>query len=386
MTIINNLSPSLFAPAARPRSHSIRSKLWKSRLILLLIVLPTVVVSLYYALIASPMYVSESAFVVRVAAPPSSTSFGSMLQNSGITRSQDDTFSVQEYIRSRDALRLMEETLPVRSYFDALHGDVIARFPAPWESGLFEELYRYYEKRVQVVHNGTTGITVLRTSAFVPQDAFTMNQKLLDLGNDRLVRMNERARGDAVRFATDEVENAENRMIDAQKNITLFRNKELMIDPGLNSVSMVELMSKISAELATSRANLAETRTTAPDSSSIPFITSRIDALENQLTLERGKVAGTDTSIAPRIADYEALILQREFSNKALLSALDSLKTARADARRQQLYLEVVVPPHLPDQAELPLALKNIAIVLFVTSLGYLLGWLLLTAIRDHGS
>ena len=79
-------------------------------------------------------------------------------------------------------------------------------------------------------------------------------------------------------------------------------------------------------------------------------------------------------------------MLQREFSNKALLSALDSLKTARADARRQQLYLEVVVSPNLPDQAELPLALKNIAIVFLVTSIGYLLGWLLLTAIRDHDS
>lgn len=363
-----------------------RPKLWKWRFAIVFIALPVLLVSLYHIFVAAPIYVSESAFVVRVAAPPSSSSFGSMLQNSGITRSQDDTFSVQEYIRSRDALALMEDALPVRRFFDGSHGDVLARFPAPWESGLFEELYRYYSKRVQVVHNDTTGITILRTSAFLAQDAYAMNRELLDLGNDRLMKMNERARGDAVRFATAEVEGAERRMIDAQKNITLFRNKELMIDPGLNSVSMVELMSRISAELAVSRANLAETRTNAPDSSSIPFMTSRIDALEKQLTLERSKVAGTDGSLAPRIADYEALMLQREFSNKALLSALDSLKTARADARRQQLYLEVVVSPHVPDRAELPLALKNIAIVLFVTSIGYLLGWLLLTAIRDHGS
>jgi capsular polysaccharide transport system permease protein len=335
---------------------------------------------------ATPMYVSESAFVVRMAAPPSSTSFGSVLQNSGITRSQDDTFSVQEYIRSRDALTAVQAILPLRNFFDDTHGDALSRFPAPWESGLFEELFRYYSKRVKVVHNDTTGITVLRTSAYQPHDAFVLNRTLLDMGNERLTKMNERARGDAVRFAAAEVENAEQRMIDAQKNITLFRNKELMIDPKLNSVSMVELMSRISSELAVARANLAETRATAPDSSSIPYMTSRIDALEKQLTLERSKVAGTDGSIAPRIADYEALMLQREFSSKALLSALDSLKTARADARRQQLYLEVVVMPNTPDQAELPLALKNIAIVLFITSIGYLLGWLLLTAIRDHGS
>ena len=264
MKVINNLAPGLFTPAAASRHIHVRPKLWKWRFAIVFIALPVLLVSLYYIFVAAPIYVSESAFVVRVAAPPSSSSFGSMLQNSGITRSQDDTFSVQEYIRSRDALALMEGALPVRRFFDGSHGDVLARFPAPWESGLFEELYRYYSKRVQVVHNDTTGITILRTSAFLAQDAYAMNRELLDLGNDRLMKMNERARGDAVRFATAEVEGAERRMIDAQKNITLFRNKELMIDPGLNSVSMVELMSRISAELAVSRANLAETRTNAP--------------------------------------------------------------------------------------------------------------------------
>ncbi|WP_157179281.1 capsule biosynthesis protein [Phyllobacterium sp. YR531] len=386
MIVINSLAPGLFTPATAPRPLYSRPKFLQRLLAALFIGVPTLLVSIYYIFIASPMFVSESAFVVRMAAPPSSSSFGSMLQNSGITRSQDDTFSVQEYIRSRDALAVVQDSLPLRRYYDSTHGDVLARFPAPWESGLFEELFRYYSKRVQIVHNDTTGITVLRTSAFLPQDALALNKELLDIGNARLIKMNERARGDAVRFATAEVEGAEHRMIEAQKNITLFRNKELMIDPKLNSVSMVELMSRISSELAVSRANLAETRSTAPDSSSIPYMTSRIDALEKQLATERSKVAGSDGSIAPRIADYEALMLQREFSNKALISALDSLKTARADARRQQLYLEVVVAPNLPDQAELPLAMKNIAIVLFVTSIGYLLGWLLLTAIRDHGS
>ncbi|MFJ7356014.1 Wzz/FepE/Etk N-terminal domain-containing protein [Phyllobacterium sp. NPDC097923] len=362
------------------------ARLWQKRLPLVVIVLPVLLVSVYYAFIAAPIYVSQSSFVVRVSAPPSSSSFGNLLQNSGITRSQDDTFSAQEYIRSRDALQRMSDDLPIRTYFDRPEADVFARFPAPWQTGLFEELYRYFSQRVQVIHNDTTGITVLRTSAFRPDDAYEMNQKLLELGSERLLKMNERARGDAIRFATTEVGNAEQRMIDAQKAITLFRNRELMIDPGQNSVSLVELMSRLSAELAASRASLAETRETAPDSSSIPFITSRISALEEQLKLEQQKVAGTDNSIAPRIADYEGLILQREFSNKALLSALDSLKTARADARRQQLYLEVVVPANRPDKAELPTAIRNITIVLLVTSIGYLLAWLLLTAIRDHSN
>ncbi|MBB3609287.1 capsule biosynthesis protein [Rhizobium sp. BK602] len=350
----------------------------------LVVLVPTLATSVYYAFFAAPIFVSESSFVVRMAAPPSSNAFGSLLQNSGITRSQDDTFSVQEYMRSREALKELGEQLPVRAIFGSPQADWLMRYPRFWENNSEEELYRYYSGRVDVIHNDTTGITVLRTTAFHAHDAYDLNNTLIALGGNLLLRMNDRARNDAVQFADNEVKEAQQQVIDTQKKITIFRNKELMIDPNASSTSMVELITQLSAQLATTRARLEQTRKTAPDSNSIPYLTSQITALEQQIETERGKMVGTDSSIAPRIADYESLALMREFANKSLVTALDALEVARADARRQQLYLEVVVPPHLPDEAELPLALKNILVVFLATSLAYLLGWLLLTAIRDH--
>ncbi|MFB9948285.1 capsule biosynthesis protein [Rhizobium puerariae] len=345
---------------------------------------PVAFASFYYAFLAAPIFVSESSFVVRMAAPPSSNAFGSLLQNSGITRSQDDTFSVQEYMRSRQALKELGDRLPVRGIFGSSDADWLMRFPRFWENNSEEELYRYYSDRISVIHNDTTGITLLRTTAFHATDAYSLNQTLLALSESLLQRMNERAHNDAVEFAGNEVRQAEQRMLEAQKSITAFRNKELMIDPNASSTSMVELIGQLSAELAAMRARLAEMRETAPNSNSIPFMTSQIAALERQIETERRKMVGSDNSIAPRIADYESLVLMREFADKALVSALDALDVARSDARRQQLYLEVVVPSHLPDEAELPLALKNIFITFLVMSFAYLVGWLLVTAVRDH--
>ncbi|ASW08389.1 capsule biosynthesis protein (plasmid) [Rhizobium sp. 11515TR] len=377
------IATSIAGPAkARKR----RKRFGRLSVYLLAVIAPTLAVSAYYAFIAAPIYVSESSFVVRMAAPPSSNVFGSLLQNSGITRSQDDTFSVQEYIRSRQALKELAERLPVRAIFGSPQADWLTRFPRFWENNSEEQLYNYYSDRVSVIHNDTTGITVLRTTAFHAQDAADMNASLLALGGDLLDRLNNRARGDAVRFADGEVQQAQQRVIDAQRNITNFRNKELMVDPNASSMSMIDLISNLTSTLANSRARLAETRKTAPDSSSIPFLTSQIAALEQQIENERAKMVGSDKSIAPRIADYESLVLMREFSNKALVSALDSLEAARADARRQQLYLEVVVPPQMPDEAEMPYALKNVTVVFLSLSLCYLLGWLMVTAIRDHES
>lgn len=375
------IAPAAFwqAKPGKRRKHSMQRYIFG-----LVVLVPTLATSVYYSLFAAPIFVSESSFVVRMAAPPSSNAFGSLLQNSGITRSQDDTFSVQEYMRSREALKELGEQLPVRAIFGSPQADWLTRYPRFWENNSEEELYRYYSGRVDVIHNDTTGITVLRTTAFHAHDAYDLNNTLIALGGNLLLRMNDRARNDAVQFADNEVKEAQQQVIDTQKKITTFRNKELMIDPSASSTSIVELMTQLSAQLATTRARLEQTRKTAPDSNSIPYLTSQITALEQQIETERSKMVGTDSSIAPRIADYESLVLMREFANKSLVSALDSLESARADARRQQLYLEVVVPPHLPDEAELPLALKNILIVFLSTSLAYLLGWLLLTAIRDH--
>jgi capsular polysaccharide transport system permease protein len=375
------IARSINGPMKTGKRHK-RSK--RTVVYMLVVVGPTLVVSAYYAFVAAPIYVSEASFVVRMAAPPSSNVFGSLLQNSGITRSQDDTFSVQEYIRSRQALKELGDRLPVRAIFGSPQADWLTRFPRFWENSSEEELYGYYSDRVSVIHNDTTGITVLRTTAFHAQDAADLNASLLALGGNLLDRLNDRARSDAVRFANNEVQEAQQRVIDAQRNITDFRNKELMIDPNASSTSMIELISNLTAELANTRARLAETRKTAPDSSAIPFLTSQIAALEQQIENERGKMVGSDKSVAPKIADYESLVLMREFTNKALVGALDALEAARADARRQQLYLEVVVPPHLPDDAEMPYALKNILVVFLSLSLAYLLSWLMVTAIRDH--
>jgi len=359
-------------------------RLWRLRYLMLFVVLPTLAAALYYGCLASPIYRSEAKFVVRYTAPPTSTGFGSLLSSAGFTRSQDDTFSVQDFLLSRDALARLEQAIDVRGMFSAPEADRIARFPQPWSSASFEALYRYYGKRVTVTHNATSGITTLVTTAFRAQDALHLNRSLLAFGSELLVRMNERAREDAVRFAQTEVGEAEKRLVSAQAAITRFRTREEMVDPGRLSAAMLDLIGKLASELATARARLSETTASAPDSTALPLLASRIDALERQIGAERAKLVGSNASVAPRIADYEGLVLERELASKMLTATANALDTARADARRRQLYLEPIVVPRQPDEAELPDRALTV-IVVFVTSLiGFAMGWLVLAAARDY--
>jgi capsular polysaccharide transport system permease protein len=368
----------------RNAAARIFASLRKHPVVLLGVICPTLLVATYYLIFAAPVFVSESKFVVRLSSPPSNSQIGAVLQSSGIARSQDDTFSVSDFLLSRDALQQLDRKQPLRSIFAASNADFLTRYPRPWDSNSFEGLYRYYLSRVDVVHNASTGITTLRTRAFSPQHAFGMNGELLSAASDLLVRLNNRAREDAISFSRKEVADAEKKLLDIQGDITSFRNDEMMIDPTRASVIMLDMIGRLSTELALARTRRAEADASAPDSAAVPSLNNRIAALEDQIDRERTKLVGSDTSISAHIADYERLTLKREMASKALALATSSLEAARADARRQQLYLEAIVQPNLPDEAIEPDGAVHVLVTFLLGSVISLIIWVFWMAAAEH--
>ena len=89
-----------------------------------------------------------------------------------------------------------------------------------------------------------------------------------------------------------------------------------------------------------------------------------IRALELQISKERKTIAGNGQALGSLLATYDRLTLERELAVKSLTSALTSLENARQEAQRQQLYLERIVEPNLPDQPEYP---ERLLLILAVT-------------------
>src|SRR5437762_134124 len=73
------------------------------------VVAPVTLATLYFGWIASDIYVSESRFVLRSQQRPQvQNPLGALLGTVGMTRSQDDAYTVQDFIASRDALRRLD--------------------------------------------------------------------------------------------------------------------------------------------------------------------------------------------------------------------------------------------------------------------------------------
>lgn len=355
-------------------------------LVLSLITGPTLIASVYYGLIASKRYVSEAHFIVRGMSSNRATGIAMLFRSFGISRAVDDANAVQNYMLSRDLARTLETRLPLRKMFSRPEADLFARFPHFWRGDSFERLYDYYLERVSVVQAPSKGITTLRVVAFRPRDAKQIADETLKLAEKLVNSMNARAQADALRSAQAELSLAENRVKNAQRDLTQFRNRELLIDPTKNSSSILETITSLSAELTRAMAQIQEMRTSTSSSPALQSMYARVDALEQRISIERRKLAGNENALSDKIASYDQLTLAYELAQKSLSAAYASLEIARQEARRQQIYIENVVAPNMPDEAEEPQRIRSVATVFVCSFMLAAVIWILGAGAKEHAS
>lgn len=323
--------------------------------LLLLVALPTALAALYFGLLAADRYQSEARFVLRMPGNNiANSAFANLVPSQAITRATDDGYIVQEFLESRDAMIWLKDKSRLEAVYDKPQWDFIWGFPNILFSNTDEGLYRQYQRMTSASFDNTTGVSVLRVQAFSAVDAQALAAALLDAAEVLVNRLNERAHRDAVGLAEAETVRMRERAIAAQSSITAFRERERLIDPSQVTLAVLETIAKLAQEAAQTNVQLGELNKSSPNSPQIVPLRSRLAAVEGQIAIERQRLAGDSASIAPRIAEYERLMLEREFAEKALVAAMTAVETARAEARRQQIYLERVATPGRPDYPSYP--------------------------------
>jgi capsular polysaccharide transport system permease protein len=358
-----------------------RARLW----FVGVVVIPTLAALLYYGLIASDMYVAEARFVVRTSSQPSGlSSFGALLQNAGFSRSTDDTFSVHDFIQSRDIVAELAHKTDLVALLSRPGGDIFRRYPPVWGRRNFEQLYESYNTFVHVEFDTSTGISTLAVEAFRPEDSVRLARAILGSSESLINRMNDRARQDTVAMAEGDVRRAEKREADAQVAITAYRLRTRDLDPRAQARASYTLAGQLSLQVANARAQLRQMEAASPASPQLPPLRASVSALEAQLTRANAELTGRDNSTTVQLSQFERLQLEQDFATKALASATVSLETARQNAARQQLYLEEIVTPQLPDYPIHPRRLVGTLLVFTVSLLIYGIGWLIGASLREH--
>lgn len=349
------------------------------------IIIPTVCSLIYFSAWAADRYTSESSFVVRSSHNQTSTGgLGALLQSAGFTRSQDDTYTVREYMGSRTALGELSKTIPVRAYYEE-KGDVFSRFNGFGFRDSAEAFYQYYKEKINIAFDPVSGISTLAVESFDAKESQQINEALLSKGEELINRLNARARKDTIDQAQQNVAVAEERVKNAAEEMAVYRTKNGIFDLKAQSEAQMNLVSKLQDELIVIQTQLDQVKAVTPENPQIPGLKAREKSLQKEIKQQMQMISGgSSNSITAQAAAYQRLFLENELAEKQLAAAIAALGNAKAEAERKQLYLEVVSKPSRPDMALKPQRLYNIVATFFIGLMLYGILSLLIASVREH--
>jgi capsular polysaccharide transport system permease protein len=352
--------------------------------LLFTVALPTILIAAYYGFWASDIYTSEARFVVRSPDRPAAPSLGNLLQGAGFGKTQDDSSTVREYILSRDALRVLEDKMGIMAAYSNPSVDVFSRFAGLDADSSMEALHRYYQHKVDVQTDSASSIVTLAVKAFTAQDAANANRILLEQSENLVNHLNERGRQDLIRYAATEVAVAEKKAKAAGLAVSEYRSAQNVVDPDRQATMQIERVAKLQDELIVNTTQLAQLTAFTPANPQIPSLKNHSKVLQGEIAKENSRVTGSQASLATKAAEYQRLALDADFANKQLGSALASLESARSEALRQQVYLERIAQPNLPDVAQEPRRVRSIAATLILGLVAWGILSMLLAGMREH--
>lgn len=362
----------------------------RHRLFVFITLLPTLLAIIYFGLAASDVYVSDSSFVVRTPQEQSgSDALGGLLRSVGFARAQDDAYTVEEFLQSRDALRALDEdrSLHIGRAFASASVDRISRFGGLTGDTSFEALFLYYQKKVTATLDPNSSIIELETKAFTATDAWRMNELLLQQADALVNKLNEQARQDMIRFDLAEVERDQQEVMKRELALGEYRNRMHVLEPEKEAIPSFEYVTHLQDELVTALIEQFQLEMVARDNPRLQVAKQRVTLLQQEIDREKNRIAGSGSqSLAGKAIEYQRLLVERESADKMLAGALSGLEQARNQALKKQLYLERIAEPSKPDYALEPRRLRDVLVTLIISLMIWGIVGLLVAGVKEHQS
>lgn len=363
-------------------------KIWlclkRNRGLAFFVILPNFLLFLYLAFIASPQYISEAHFMVRSERAQGGNSLAMLLQAGGESITSENTYAVQDYMTSRDAMILLTEHNDLAKVFSSKNADFMARYPNWYSKNNKESFYRYYKKHIKAQIDAETSLSVLRVRTFSAKNSKRIAEALIVAAEALVNDINTRQRQNLIGAAQKEVAETLKQLKDLQVQIANFRDTNAIIDPEKQTAPLLGSEYALKSMLISTQMRLDQTLQTAPDSPAIGVYKHQIQVIQDELKRAGSRLTGNSESLVPKLTEYDSLNIQRQLLEKVLLSEVTSLEAAKTQANRQMVFLELVSKPNEPDYPDYPSTTIVMAIS-FASFYGlYIMGRLLLAGAREH--
>lgn len=345
------------------------------------ILLPTLLVFVYYALFARPEYETEMKVTVQgleQQSPDLLTGIGLP----SITQSSNDGLVVVDFIESAELVRRL-----VDGYgFDLAYGqwsfDPFARV-AP-DSAL-ESKTDFWRAQSVANYDTTSNVITIAVRAFTPEESLRLAEGVLAETEAVVNALNSRVQNEAVRVAEEELEERREEYNDARRSVIAARaNRATTIES--EAQQQIGLVGGIESQLANARveraAAIAQFR---PDSPQIRALDERIESLERQRAEAMAEIrGGPGVTEAVRDVSAQTALLDYEFAQQAYYAAIQARQSALNTRESERRYLVAFVPPRLPEVSNYWSRFANVFAVAVAAALFMAIGMLGYSVVKDH--
>jgi len=351
------------------------------------VLLPALLAGWYFFRIATPLYGTQSEFVIQQAeagAAAAGAGAGGMFSGMSLATAQD-SITVQSYLQSREAMLRLDADLGYRAHFSRPEIDPLRRLEP---EATMEAAYRLYQRNVTIGFDPMEGIIRMEVVAADPETSAAFSRALIGYAEEQVDQLTQRLRADQMTGARASYDAAEARVLAAQDRVLALQERLGVIDPATEAGGVMARIAGFETELAQKRLELGQLLDNPrPNAARVAGVRGDIARLEaliagQRATLTRGSDgAASLAAITGRLRIAEAELETRQ---QMLAQAAQQLEAARIEADKQVRYLSLGVSPIPPDEATYPRSAENTLLAFLVFGGIYLMLSLTASILREQ--
>ena len=354
---------------------------------ILLVILPFLASSVYYAFIASDQYVAEARFAVRAVSGTGDTSDasdpGGPTSALNMRSASQDAYVVTSFIHSTEILNRIGKKIDYRSMFIRQNADFMSRFGS---SRSDEEFLKYWNDHVTAYIDVTSGIITLKVRTFSPDDSVKLADAIIEESEKLINELSERARNDIVQSMKADVQKSGKAYGDTLIALNQFQNASGLLSPQTQAKNSGAILTGLLAQKLEFETRLFVMRqSNAQNSPTYQQLNLAKESLDAQIEKMKSALTGPENaSLAKSLLEYSRLETDRMIAEKLYESSQKNYDAVLAEALRKTLYLAVFVKPVLPDESIFPRRVSTPLIILLALIVTWATLSLIWASVEDH--
>lgn len=350
------------------------------------VMLPTLITGYYFYVVATPMYTTKSEFLILTAdgSGGGGGALGGLLPSQFATG--QDSIATQSYLASKDAMLRLDRDLGFHAHFSQDSIDPLQQLD-PEASN--ESVYKVYRKYVKLGYDPTEGVIRMELSTADPEVSKQFSERLIAYAEERVDRLSQEKRLDAVKTAEESLQEAKEERRAAQRRLVELQESSIL-DPEGEIAGIRSLINNVEIQLQEKQLALnTQLNNSRPNQARVEALRSELSVLQAELDKQNNRLnraTATSTSLASQAAEIQLAQADLATFDLVLQSALETKRLSEIEANKQVRFLTVAVEPVASQDPSYPRAFENTLVAFLIFTGIYLMISLTASVLREQVS